>query len=342
MSDAGTTAPAGALDFLPPARLRNAHLQSIYPSLPLRRPFVERRCARLLGASRDEVLDCGEGVRLLAHVATQEATGRTPARDLAVLLHGWEGSGRSLYLLALGQRLYDAGYDVVRLNLRDHGGSHGLNHDLFHSCRIAEVVGAVRRVQVSHPERRMVLAGFSLGGNFMLRVGARAAAAGIAVSRIVAVCPVIDPAHTMQRLESGWALYRRYFIWKWRRSLRLKQAAWPDEYADLEDILKLDTLTSMTDELARHFGGFPSLDDYLQGYALTGAALAPLADLPEMRARIIVAADDPIIAASDLERIARPRNLDVVRTSFGGHCGYYSGATAAGWLDRQVLAGLAG
>jgi predicted alpha/beta-fold hydrolase len=342
MSVAAPTARAEADDFLPPARLRSPHLQSIYPSLPLRRPLVERRCAPLLRASRDAVLDCGEGVRLLAHVATQAAAGRAAAREVAVLLHGWEGSARSLYLLALGQRLYDAGYDVVRLNLRDHGDSHGLNHDLFHSCRIAEVVGAVRRVQVLHPGQRLVLAGFSLGGNFMLRVGARAAAAGIEVSRIVAVCPVIDPAHTLQRLESGWALYRQYFIWKWRRSLRLKQAAWPDEYADLEEFLRLGNLTAMTDELARHFGGFPSLDEYLQGYALTGAALAPLAKAHGLRARIVISADDPIIAASDLDRIARPANLEIVRTRYGGHCGYYSGGRGEGWLDRQVLAGLAG
>jgi predicted alpha/beta-fold hydrolase len=334
---------AEALDeFLPPGRLRNAHLQSIYPSLPLRRRIVERGSAVLLQASRATVLDCGEGVRLLAQVALQATSGRPAASSIAVLLHGWEGSAQSLYLLSLGQRLFDAGYDVVRLNLRDHGDSHHLNHDLFHSCRIAEVVGAVRRVQQLHPDRRLVLAGFSLGGNFMLRVGARAAAAGIDASRIVAICPVVDPEHTLQRLEQGWFLYRRYFIWKWRRSLRLKRATWPDEYADLEKILKLATLTEMTDELARHFGGFPSLQAYLQGYALTGEALAPLADARGLQAKIIAATDDPIIPVGDLQRIAHPANLTVSLTRFGGHCGFYSGGPGPTWLERQVMASLAG
>ena len=92
-------------DFAPPARLRNPHVQSIYPSLPFRRPVVERRSRRLIEASEDLVLDCGEGVRLLAHHATQQRTGRPAASRLAVLLHGWEGSANSLYLLSLGQRL---------------------------------------------------------------------------------------------------------------------------------------------------------------------------------------------------------------------------------------------
>ena len=68
---------------------------------------------------------------------------------------------------------------------------------------------------------------FHWGGNFFLRVAARARDAGIELERVVAVCPVLDPAHTLVRLEAGWALYRKYFVWKWQRSLKKKQAAWP-------------------------------------------------------------------------------------------------------------------
>jgi hypothetical protein len=320
-------------EFAPPAPLRNPHLQSIYPSLPFRRAGVEGRSRTLLEASQDLVIDCGDGVRLLAHHATQERIGRPVASRLAVLLHGWEGSAQSLYILSLGQYLLDQGFDVVRLNLRDHGESHHLNQELFHSCRIAEVVGAVRRIQQLNPDRALNLAGFSLGGNFSLRVGARARDAGIALERVVAVCPVIDPAHTLMRLESGWALYRKYFVWKWRRSLRRKQAAWPTAY-DLSDVIRLDNLTDMTDVLVRKYGGFPSLEQYLRGYAIVDDALASL----EARTRIIAAADDPIIPAADLQRIAHPRSLEVTLTRFGGHCGFYEGGAGPTWIEREVLA----
>ncbi len=189
--------PIGAGDFRPPAWLAHPHVQSIFPSLPFRRPGVERRCAALLSASVDEILDCGEGVRLLSHHATHERIGREPAPRLVVLLHGWEGSANSLYVLSLGQYLFDRGFDVVRLNLRDHGDSHHLNPGIFHSCRIAEVVGAVQRLQALYPRQSLHLVGFSLGGNFCLRVAARAEAAGIDIARVVAVCPVLDPEHTM-------------------------------------------------------------------------------------------------------------------------------------------------
>jgi len=326
---------ADAGGFRPPPWLANPHAQSIFPSLPFRRPGVEWRCRPLLAASEPLVLECGEGVRLLAHRATQERIDRGPATRLAVLLHGWEGSSDSLYVLSLGQFLLERGFDVVRLNLRDHGDSHHLNAGIFHSCRIAEVVGAVRRLQELHPARDLNLVGFSLGGNFSLRVAARARDAGIELQRVVAVCPVLDPEHTLQRLEQGWALYRRYFVWKWRRSLRRKQEAWPQLY-DLSDVIALDNLTDMTDQLVRRYGGYPSLPEYLRGYAVVGEALAGIVP----RTRIISAADDPIIPAEDLARLARPSALTITRTRFGGHCGFHEGRRGSTWIEREVYATL--
>jgi hypothetical protein len=324
-------------EFRPPAWLSNRHVQSIFPSLPFRRPGVEWRCRRLLKASQPLVLDCGDGVRLLAHHATQEALGRPTGSRIAVLLHGWEGSAESLYILSLGQFLLDRGFDVIRLNLRDHGESHHLNPEIFHSCRIAEVVGAVKRVQELNPGKGLNLAGFSLGGNFFLRVSARARDAGIELERVVAVCPVLDPEHTLVRLESGWALYREYFVWKWHRSLRRKQAAWPQLY-DLSEVQALDNLTDMTEHLVRRYGGYPSLEVYLRGYAVVGEVLKSIAH----PTRIISASDDPIIPAEDLERVARPAALAITRTDFGGHCGYYDATRGSTWIEREVYATFTG
>ncbi len=50
-------------------------------------------------------------------------------------------------MLSLAQSLFNAGFDIVRLNLRDHGETHHLNRDIFHSCLLPEVVGAVKRLQ---------------------------------------------------------------------------------------------------------------------------------------------------------------------------------------------------
>ena len=116
-------ASAAMAEFSPPFWLRNAHVQPVYPSFPLRRWGVERRAAPLVSAAKELILDCGAGVRLQAFYSSQDsrhgsrpigAAGSARAEHLVVLHHGWEGSVESLYILALGQFLFDQGFDVVR------------------------------------------------------------------------------------------------------------------------------------------------------------------------------------------------------------------------------------
>jgi predicted alpha/beta-fold hydrolase len=318
--------------FQPPAWLANRHLQSVLPSLPFRRAAVERRAAGLIAASRDLVLDCGEGVRLMGRLAEPPAAERSPVRRLAVLLHGWEGSSESLYLLSLATLLFARGYTVLRLNLRDHGGTHALNRELFHSCRLPEVVGAVARAQALYPDHRLLLAGFSLGGNFCLRVGAKAREAGIRIARIVAVCPVLDPATTLEALERGPAIYRRYFLFKWRRSLQLKQATWPDHY-DFSELIRDPSLTAMTERMVLKYTDYPDLAHYLRGYSITEGILESL-DAP---AHLITSMDDPMILVRDLARVARPDSLEVTVTPRGGHCGYMDAIGGPSWIDRLIV-----
>lgn len=304
-------------------------MQSVAASMPLRRPLVRRRARDLLSSASDLVLDCGRGVRL--HGYYSPAAGPGGSRGVAVLIHGWEGSSDSLYLMSTGAFLQGRGYDVFRLNLRDHGPSHHLNPGLFHSNRIHEVVGAVRRIQDLFPGLPLFLAGFSLGANFAIRVALRAPSRGIRLRQVVAVCPVLEPAHTLAALESGWSIYRSYFLAKWRRSLRKKAEAFPDLY-DFEDVEAYRSLTDLTAYFVEHFSGFPDLAAYLKGYALTGDVLDPL----QIPCRIISSRDDPIIPAEDLGRIARPRALEVVLTDHGGHCGYMEDFRMRSWAEREI------
>jgi predicted alpha/beta-fold hydrolase len=319
-------------DFRPPRWLRNPHVQSILPGLGARRRAVLARARPLLDASRDLLVDCGDGVRLLGHHAPLPAD--APHRgELVLMVHGWEGSAESLYVLSAGQMLRERGYEIFRLNLRDHGPTHHLNAELFHSCRIAEVVGAVKRVQELFPERALTMIGYSLGGNFTLRVAARAPAAGIRLRQAIAVCPVLDPAHTLAAMERGFPLYRNYFVLKWRRSLLRKQRAWPDLY-DADELLQRRDLTGMTEHLIVRYSEFPDLETYLRGYAVVGDALRDLA----VPSRILTALDDPIIPSADLARLAAPPALRVQATARGGHCGFLESLDGPSWADRRLVA----
>jgi len=316
--------------FSPPWWLRHRHLQSALASLPLRRRWIVARAAALSAASRELLLDCGEGVRLQAFDAPQPGQ---PQARVAALLHGWEGSAESLYVLSLAQQLHARGFQVVRLNLRDHGDTHHLNRELFHSCRLPEVIGALRAIQQHVGGRALHLAGFSLGGNFMLRAAADAGGSALAVARVVAVSPVLDPVATLNALEHGFVAYRRYFVRKWSRSLGLKQRAWPAEY-DFTELVRSASLRQMTAALVERFTDFGSLEAYLNGYALVGARLAALA----VPATLILSQDDPMIPAADLERL--PAQLRIVLTRHGGHCGFVDRVRGPTWAERTAAAEL--
>lgn len=321
--------PHAARAFHPPVGLRNKHVQSLSAGLPWRQHWLRARAAGLLAASRDEIVDCGAGVRLLGHFSAQPAD----PKGLAILLHGWEGSAEANYVVSVGGLLYDAGFSVFRLNFRDHGRTFALNRELFHSCRIDEVVGAVAAIATRHRAKRTFLVGHSLGGNFALRAAARAPAAGIELTKVVAVCPVLRPSSTMRALEDGLWVYRWYFLRRWRRSLEAKAACFPELY-DFGDLHRFRTLTTTTEFFATRYASFPDLGSYLNGYAITGDALAGLA----VPAKIIAAADDPVIPIGDLADVAASPALSIDVFAHGGHCAFLEDYRLQSWVDRAVLA----
>lgn len=316
--------------------MRGAHLQTILPNWPARRARVEKRAAPMRAASVELLLECGDGVKLQAFHSGHARHGHDPGRKLAVLLHGWEGSSDSQYVVSLAQSLFAAGHEVVRLNLRDHGATHHLNRELFHSCRLPEVVGAVQELARRFAGKPMLLAGFSLGGNFMLRVTADSEARHLPIERVFAISPVLDPSITLVTLERGFPVYHRYFVHKWTRSLTKKQQAWPEHY-DFAELFQLKNLREMTRELVQRHTEYPSMEDYLAGYAITGNRLTTLA----APATVLIALDDPIIAATDLARLARSPRLEIVTTAHGGHCGFIEDLGDSNWVDSRVVSAVA-
>ena len=313
--------------FSPPWWLANPHVQSLLATTRLRRAFVDS--AALRAASESLLLDCGDGVRLRASVAAQPASrADTP---VAVLIHGWEGSEDSAYLVAAASALHRGGAEVVRLNLRDHGDTHHLNEELFHSCRLDEAVGAVGAIAARCPGRPLYLVGWSLGGNFAVRIAHRAPAAGIRLAHTVAVSPVVDPANSYNAMRDGVFFYRHYFVRKWQRSLRRKQQAFPAKY-DFAEVLRMNDLHTMTAHLIDRYGGFASVEDYFRAYALDArmleGATTPLT--------VITAADDPVIPGGDFAPYASGGQFTLEVLPHGGHCGFMERIGAHSWVDKRL------
>lgn len=319
--------------FDPPGWLRSPHLQSVLASSPLRGARARLRLRQAPATHEAMVLDAGDGVRLQGIASLP--IGSEP-RALALLLHGWEGSAESSYMRLTAARLLRAGFAVFRLDFRDHGGSHHLNEGLFHSNRLDEVVGAAAAVARRWPGLPLVAAGYSLGGNFALRLALRAPAAGLPLRRVAAVCPLLDPARTMDAMEAGPAIYMRYFEHKWRRSLARKRALFPHAHPFGDDVLRL-RMRALTAWMVRHNTTFPDLAAYFDGYSIAGDRLRAL----QVPADVLMAQDDPVIPADEFQRIAGYPNVMLELAAHGGHCGFIERASLDGYAERWVAGRLA-
>jgi predicted alpha/beta-fold hydrolase len=318
-------------DFRPPWWVRHPQLQSALATKSPRRRLWLRRGSTMEAVAREHLLDCGAGVRLVGYHSAQ-AAGRAP-RGLAVLIHGWEGCHDSAYLYSMACRLHAHGWNVFRLNLRDHGGTHALNPELFHSARLDEVLGAMRAIQSLDAAQPLVVIGYSLGGNFALRVGLYGPQAGVHPQLAVGVSPAINPGATLEAIDRGPALIRRYFLDKWRKTLRAKAAAWPGRY-DFSAYWGIKSFVETTRRFAVEHAGYASYEDYLAAYTLTPALLmrspTPLA--------VITAQDDPVIPFADFRELA-PRGAvrAVAAPKHGGHCGFIENLALECWAERQIL-----
>jgi len=325
------TLPRGP-DFRPPWPLTSGHIQTMLSSSGVRRQLLPRAAQTVREGAQETMVDGGDGVRLTGAYTAQKKLPQ--ARGLAVLFHGWEGSVDSTYVLQTGSRLLAEGWDVFRLNFRDHGDSHPLNEALFHSCRIDEVVHALGDIARRWPSRKLALAGFSLGGNFALRAALRAPEAGVPLDYALAVCPIVDPGEGLfSREEPAPWFYQAYFLRKWRRSLRAKQAAFPHrQYFELDELKQ--NLRGLTESLVLRHTDFGSLQAYLDGYSVAGAALQRM----QIPATILTARDDPVIPVDAFEKLELPPCVELDIAPHGGHCGFIRGMDMTSFTDEYIAA----
>jgi len=311
--------------FKPPLYLKPTVIQTMLASLKIRTWGKKT----LLHKEKPIVLETKNNARLLGVYSPRP---EEKHRGLVILLHGWEGSSHSTYMVTCGDYLYRNGFSIFRLNLRDHGSSHHLNKGLFYATLLDEVWEAVHQASRFGRGLPVYLVGFSLGGNFAIRIAAAYAGQdSCRLSRVVSISPVLDPDKATDRIDNN-SLILSYFLKKWRRSLILKQALYPDLY-DFSDILEMRSLREMTATLLNKHTHYADTHEYFHAYSiqpeLTRQITLPLT--------ILTAADDPIIPIEEFQQLKPGASTRVIMLEHGGHNGFIEGLFQPAWYDRFLL-----
>lgn len=281
----------------------------------------------LLETSRELIVNSTEESKLLAYYSQHPRS-----KGLIIILHGWEGSSSSAYVLATGSYFFKRGFSVCRLNLRDHGESHHLNEGLFHGALLQETFDAVNAIAKRAQNSPVYLMGFSLGANFSLRIAIKHSQTPIEyLKHVFAVSPPLDPYKTTLAIDNGLPFYRQYFLKKWRRSLKKKQQLFPQKY-NFTRMLQAETCLELTENVMAYFPQFYSYRDYFKIYTLNNKSFQNLT----IPVRIFIATDDPVIPLDDYQSLSNNHFLTISRQPYGGHCGFINLFPYSRWYNEAI------
>ncbi len=270
-------------------------------------------------------------VQVLVHSQQPEGL---PKAEL-ILVHGLEGSSQAGYARSLTQAALEAGYAVHRFNMRSCGGTEAVcGRTLYHSGQTSDVL-AVARQLVQEGARRVHLAGFSLGGNVVLKLGGELGDdARELIAGICAVSTPIDLAACvrMLRKKSNY-VYSDRFVRRLKARIKSKERLTPGSF-ELADLDRVKTVYDFDDLFTARSFGFGTADNY---YATQSSN--QYLDRIRVPALIIHAKDDPLIPAEVYNHAAFSRNpwIKLISLEHGGHLGFISKGKPRFWLDGTIL-----
>ena len=313
--------------FQPRSPFRGGHAQTIAGNFLPRRNELPSAEARPIPVEPD--------VKVLCHCHWQQD--RTSATTL-VIVHGLEGSSDSQYVIGTGSKAWRAGMNVVRMNMRNCGGTEKLGPTLYNSSMSADVGAVATTLAQDEGLTRIALVGYSMGGNLVLKMlGEWGAAAPPQIIAGVGVSPAMDLAASADALHDR---ANRIYEWKFLRGLKKriqrKAALFPGRY-DTRYLQGLRSLREFDDQITARYCGFRDAHDY---YAQ--AASSQFLDRIAVPTLILHSDDDPFIRVlpDTRSKIAGNTRITYLETTHGGHCAFlaepdgYDGR----WAERQSIA----
>ncbi len=313
--------------FEPHALLRHAHLMTLAAA------FWPRRFPRL-GPATERLFEVEPGTRLLAKCHWQSEPRRHPT---IALVHGLEGSSESLYMLGIAEKAFAAGFNAVRLNQRNCGGSERLTPTLYNSGLSGDYRAVLRELVESDALPEVFFAGYSMGGNLVLKMAGELGAEAPAQLRAVcAVNPGLDLAACADAVARPQNfLYEWNFLRGLKRRLRYKARLFPGRYS-LDGLGRVRTLREFDDAITAPAFGYADADEYYD----RASALRVVAAI-RVPTLIVAAQDDPFVPFASFRDPALSANphITLLAPPEGGHCAFISRAEGDErfWAEARVM-----
>jgi predicted alpha/beta-fold hydrolase len=284
--------------------------------------WAKRRALTTLPTAEARFFDVADDARVLAHCNWQPDRKAAPT---LLALHGLEGSSEAHYMRGLAAKAFAAGFNVVRLNMRNCGGTEHLSRGLYHSGLTADPLAVLTELRDRDGFHQFAMAGYSMGGNVTMKLAGELAAAGFPqLKAVAAVSPVIELEDCVQAIERR---ENRIYEWNFCRNLqgrmRRKSKHFPSLF-NLEGLWKVWSIRTFDDRYTAPDHGFNGASDYYHR-----ASAMRVIDRVARPALILSAADDPFVPPHifDAPAVRTNPHITTVITPHGGHCAFVEDAT---------------
>ena len=305
--------PNWLVPFKPLRWLRGGHAQTLAGNYWPRQPLA------IVSKPEIVVVDAKDNSRVLCDCHWQPEPVRS-GRLTVVLVHGLEGSSDSQYIRGITALAWNAGCNVIRMNMRNCGGTDTWSPTLYHSG-LSEDVGAVlKHFADVYSLDRVTMVGYSMGGNLVLKLaGELAESAPNWLRGVVGVSPAVDLAASADALnEPSNRMYERHFLGNLMRRFRRKAELFPSLYS-MQGLGPIRTIREFDDRITARYSGFDSAEDYY-----FRAAAARVVSSIAVSTLVLHALDDPFIrlTAVSAQTLRANPAVTLIETEHGGHCAF--------------------
>ena len=315
--------------FEPPRRLAGGHLQTFAGAL------WRRRYAHDLDAAEARRIRVSPDTTVVARCSWLADRRERPT---VLLVHGLEGGDASCYMLGTADKALAAGWNAVRLNIRNCGDTEHLGPELYHSGMSSDVAEVVRHLVDEEGLAEIAVVGFSLGGNLVLKAaGEWGREAPEPLVGVAAVSPAVDLSASAARLEARENRFYQYrFVRSLRGRMRRKDRLFPGRY-DLSRLTGMRTVREYDDRYIAPLYGFRDAEDYYE--RASARHVLGRIGVPTL---LVHAADDPFIPVTARVREAVEANplARFVVAERGGHVGFVAAESSAEdrhWAENRVV-----
>ena len=274
----------------------------------------------------------GSGDVLVGSLQTPVRTSEDPERPLAVLVHGLSGSADSSYMIATARVLLEAGYPVLRLNLRGAGPSRPLCRLQYHAGRSEDLRDALESDPFPDTAKGLVLVGYSLGANMLLKFLAEFGGRFPIRGACAISAPIDLEAASYRFLDPR----NRGYHWHLLRNMKREALAADGAMSasEREAVLAAKSILEFDDRFVAPRNGYADAAAY---YAdnMARRFLAEIA-IPTL---VIHARNDPWIPSEVYTSYPWSENpkLRPLLAKGGGHVGFHGRGSAIPWYDRCLL-----